>query len=96
MEPEVEIESDLSYLEHSVKVLDHRSRSTRSQIAKMCKVQWSNHTKEEATWETEDFLNRNYPNSYQKVLVRNHTPSPHSLLLLRCHHTSLLKGSWNL
>jgi hypothetical protein len=37
MEPEVEIESDLSYPEHPVKVLDHRSRSTRSQIARCIK-----------------------------------------------------------
>ena len=22
---------------------------------------WSNHTEEEATWETEDYLNKNYP-----------------------------------
>jgi hypothetical protein len=28
---------------------------------KMYKVQWSNHTEEEATGEIEDFLSRNYP-----------------------------------
>ena len=27
----------------------------------MYKVQWSHHTEEEATWETEDYLNRHYP-----------------------------------
>ena len=26
----------------------------------MYKVQWSHHTEEEATWETEDYLNRHY------------------------------------
>ena len=27
----------------------------------MYKIQWSHHTEEEATWETEDYLNRQYP-----------------------------------
>ena len=26
----------------------------------MYKIQWSHHTEEEATWETEDYLNRHY------------------------------------
>jgi hypothetical protein len=60
-EPEMEIEPDPSYKEHPVKILDHKCRSTRNRAAKMYKVQWSNHTEEEATWETEDYLNRNYP-----------------------------------
>jgi hypothetical protein len=28
---------------------------------KMYKIQWSHHTEEEATWETEHFLNTKYP-----------------------------------
>jgi hypothetical protein len=28
----------------------------------MYKIQWSNHIKEEATWETKHFLNIKYPN----------------------------------
>jgi len=27
----------------------------------MYKIQWSHHTEEEATWETEDYLNRHFP-----------------------------------
>ena len=27
----------------------------------MYKIQWSHHTEEEATWETEEYLNRHYP-----------------------------------
>lgn len=27
----------------------------------MYKIQWSNHTEEEATWEIEDYLNKNCP-----------------------------------
>jgi hypothetical protein len=58
--PKVEVEPDLTYQEHPVEVLYHKTRSTCNQTIKMYKSQWSNHTKEEATWETKDFLNRNY------------------------------------
>ena len=27
----------------------------------MYKIQWNHHTEEEATWETEEYLNRHYP-----------------------------------
>jgi hypothetical protein len=30
----------------------------------MCKVQWSNHTKEEATWEKEDQLKAEFPDTF--------------------------------
>jgi hypothetical protein len=60
-EPDVEIEPDLSYQEHPSKVLDSKERSTRTRMIKMYKIQWRNHSNEEATWETEDFLRSNYP-----------------------------------
>jgi hypothetical protein len=33
---------------------------------KMYKIQWSNHTKEEATWETEDYMRKYYPDFLPK------------------------------
>jgi hypothetical protein len=36
--------------------LDQKSRVTRRKTIKFYKIQWSNHTEEEATWESEDFL----------------------------------------
>jgi hypothetical protein len=57
----VEVEPDLSYQEHASKILDFKERSTRARMVKMYKIQWRNHTEEEATWETEDFLRKNYP-----------------------------------
>jgi hypothetical protein len=65
-EPELEIEPDLSYQEHPVKVLDQKERSTRARSIRMYKIQWSNHTEEEATWETEDFLRSCFPNFLPK------------------------------
>jgi hypothetical protein len=40
-----------------MRVLDQNERQTRRQRVKMYKIQWGHHTEEEATWETEHFLN---------------------------------------
>jgi hypothetical protein len=47
---------DLSYQEYPVKILETSERVTRNKRVKMCKVQWSHHTEEEATWEREEEL----------------------------------------
>jgi hypothetical protein len=67
-EPELEIEPDLSYQEHPVKILDRKERSTRAKSIKMYKIQWSNHSEEQATWETKDFLRSNYPDYLPKEI----------------------------
>jgi hypothetical protein len=43
------LEADLSYLEHPIKVLDQKDRVMRRKTIKFFKIQWSNHSKEEAT-----------------------------------------------
>jgi hypothetical protein len=60
-EPDIEIEPDLSYQEHPSKILGCKERSTRAKMTKMYKIQWSNHTEEEATWKNEDSLRKYYP-----------------------------------
>jgi hypothetical protein len=57
----IEIELDLSYTEHPIRILDTKERSTRRKTVKMFKIQWNHHTKEEATWETESYLQHNFP-----------------------------------
>jgi peptide deformylase len=55
--PEVTpLEANLSYPEHPINVLDQKDRVTRHKTIKFFKIQWINHSKEEATWESEDFL----------------------------------------
>jgi hypothetical protein len=55
--PEViPLEADLSYPEHPIKVLNQKDHVTRHKTIKLFKIQWSNHTEEEAMWENEDFL----------------------------------------
>jgi hypothetical protein len=50
------LEADLSYPEYPIKILDQKDRVTRHKTIKFFKIQWSNHSEEEATWESEDFL----------------------------------------
>jgi hypothetical protein len=47
---------DLMYQEYPMKILDTSEKITWNNRYKMCKVQQSNHTEEEATWEKEDQL----------------------------------------
>jgi hypothetical protein len=45
----------------------------------MYKIQWSHHTEEEATWETEHFLNTKYRVFFNRETVRT-LPLPLSLI----------------
>jgi hypothetical protein len=61
---ELEAKEDLSYQEYPVKILETSERVTRNKRIKMCKVQWSHHTEEEATWEREEELKIEFPNFF--------------------------------
>ncbi|WVZ84561.1 LOW QUALITY PROTEIN: hypothetical protein U9M48_031586, partial [Paspalum notatum var. saurae] len=54
------IQPDLTYGEKPIKVLDQKRRSTRQRTINFYKVQWSNHSEEEFTWEQEEFLQTKY------------------------------------
>jgi hypothetical protein len=58
---ELDVQEDLTYTEHPVKILDTMERITRSKRIRMCKVQWSHHAEDEATWEREDELQAEFP-----------------------------------
>jgi hypothetical protein len=55
------LEADLSYPEHPIQDLDQKDCVTRRKTIKFFKVQWSNHSEEEATWEREDFPRSHHP-----------------------------------
>jgi hypothetical protein len=61
---EVQLESDLTYEEKPIKILETSERVTRTKTIKFCKVQWSHHTEEEATWEREDELQEDHPHLF--------------------------------
>jgi hypothetical protein len=58
---DVALEPDLTYSEHPIRVLDQKDRITRRKTLKFYKIQWNQHTEDEATWETQDFLDKNFP-----------------------------------
>ena len=60
----IQLDSDLTYEEKPVKILEFSSRFTRNKVIKFCKVQWSHHTKAEATWEREEDLRKEHPNLF--------------------------------
>ena len=58
---ELDIQKDLSYKEHPVKILEIAERVTRSKVIRMCKVSSNRHSEDEATWEREEDLRSEYP-----------------------------------
>jgi hypothetical protein len=57
----IQIQKDLQYREKPIKILDSVVQKTRNSEVRLCKVQWSREGEEEATWESEDSLRREYP-----------------------------------
>jgi hypothetical protein len=58
---DVTLEPDLTYSEHPIRVLDQKDRVTKRRTLKFYKIQWNQHTEDDATWETQDFLEKNFP-----------------------------------
>jgi hypothetical protein len=61
---DLDAKEDLSYQEYPVKILETSERVTRNKKIWMCKVQWSHHTEEEATWEREEELKAEFPSFF--------------------------------
>ena len=65
----IKIQSDLTYEERPIKVLEAMERVTHSKVIKFYKVVWNNHSEQDATWEREDYLREVYPVFYKRWLV---------------------------
>jgi hypothetical protein len=61
---DLDAKEDLSYQEYPIKILETFERVTRNKRIKMVNVQWSHHTKKEATWEREEELNVEFPSFF--------------------------------
>ena len=70
----IQLESDLTYPEHPIKIIDRKDRITRRTTNRFYKVQWSNHSEEEATWEKEEFLRFKYPDFLNAHQGTSHLP----------------------
>jgi hypothetical protein len=61
---DLDTKEDLSYQEYPVKILETSERINQNMNIKMCKVQWSHHIEEEATWEREEELKAEFPSFF--------------------------------
>jgi hypothetical protein len=66
---ELSVQGDLTYTEYPVKILDALTRVTRNKVIKICKVQWSHHGEDEATWEREKELRIDFPPYFPSFLL---------------------------
>ena len=67
---ELSVQGDLTYTEYPIKILDTLTRVTRNKVIKMCKVQWSHHGEDEATWEREEELRIDFPHLFSLDLLK--------------------------
>jgi hypothetical protein len=61
---DLDAKEDLSYQEYPIKIFETSERITRNKMIKICKVQWSHHTEEEATWKREEELKVEFPSFF--------------------------------
>ena len=57
----VQIQANLSYEEKPVQILDREVKKLRNKEITLVKILWRNHRIEEATWESEEEMRKNYP-----------------------------------
>ncbi|XP_024177842.1 uncharacterized protein LOC112183735 [Rosa chinensis] len=60
----ITLREDLSYEEELVQILDRREQVLRSKVIPLVKVLWRNHLIEEATWEPEEQMRKQYPHLF--------------------------------
>ena len=56
----IKLQSDLTYEEKLIRVLEEMERVTRSKVIKFYKVVWNNHNEQDATRERDDYLREVY------------------------------------
>jgi hypothetical protein len=56
IEDTILLDPDLTYKAYPTKILDQQDRVTRNKTTQFYKVQWNDHSEDEATWEHEKFL----------------------------------------
>ena len=64
----IDVQPNLTYRERPVKILEESERRPRQKTTKNFKVQWSNHTEDEATCEREDFLQADFTHLFKDQL----------------------------
>ena len=61
----IQVEKNLTYEETPIQILDRKEQTLRNKVISSVKVVWRNHDTEEATWELEDKMRRDYPHLFE-------------------------------
>ena len=71
---EVEIRSDMTYEEEPIRILAREVKQLRNKEIALVKVLWQRHGMEEATWETEEAMRKQYPNLFTGKIFGDENP----------------------
>nr|CAD1843973.1 unnamed protein product [Ananas comosus var. bracteatus] len=63
----VELHEDVTYEEFPVSILAREERKLRNRTIPYVKVQWSNHSRRESTWELEEKMREVYPHLFEQM-----------------------------
>jgi hypothetical protein len=61
IEDTIPLEPNLTYKVYPIKIIDQQDRDICNKTTQFYKIQWNDHSKDEAMWEREEFLRSNYP-----------------------------------
>ncbi|GKV43022.1 hypothetical protein SLEP1_g50364 [Rubroshorea leprosula] len=61
----IQLREDLTYDEHSIRILDFKERIMRRRTIRFVKVLWDNHSVEEVTWELESKMRQEHLHLFQ-------------------------------
>ncbi|KAG8473027.1 hypothetical protein CXB51_034902 [Gossypium anomalum] len=61
---EIDVQTDLTFEEEPVQILDRDVKVLRKKFVPLVKVLWRNHGREEATWEPEEAMQQQYPHLF--------------------------------
>ncbi|KAA3484508.1 DNA/RNA polymerases superfamily protein [Gossypium australe] len=71
---EIEIQPDMTYNEELIRILARKVKELRNKSIGLVKVLWQRHGVEEATWETEEAMRKQYPNLFSVRFSRTKIP----------------------
>ena len=71
---EIEIQSDMTYEEKPIRVLDREVKELRNKKISLVKVLWHKHGVEEAMWEPDDAMKERYPNLFTGKIFGDENP----------------------
>ena len=56
------------YEERPIQILDRKIKQLHNKQIPLVKVLWTNHTSQEATWETDEEMKAKYPHLFEVIL----------------------------